>query len=336
MLLQEQPMKSKRQYTFTNGGQRTLIGGIQRFSTQDGPGIRTTVFIKGCPLHCLWCHNPELIKMAGEISYREQRCIGCMKCRDICPVNAISKGAEFSPQDIKLQGREPQNIIKIERRACTACLACTKACYSEALKVDSTLMSVDEVLETVRKDQSYYEHSGGGMTLSGGEVLTRVAFALDLINEAQKYGIATAIETSGFGKPQDLMELAKASTDILYDIKHMDAEKHRIYTGIDNQAILKNIRMLSCVPSIRPKITIRVPCIKNINTEDDNMQKTAEYMNGLNLKKIQLIPYHSMGISKARQQGQDQPKFETPTDHTLHHIQHIFKEFHIHAEIMGE
>ncbi|MFQ7012621.1 MAG: glycyl-radical enzyme activating protein, partial [Clostridia bacterium] len=189
----------------SNQSASVLVGSIQKFSVEDGPGIRTTVFLKGCPLSCKWCHNPEMIDAGQQLISSPNNCIGCGHCIQICPQNAISP--------------DPEKGIHIDRNTCNVCLKCAKECYAQALRPVAKEMTIDEILATAEQDKRFYDHTGGGITVSGGEMLTHADFVGSLIDEAAKRGIHVCLDTSGFGDGKALQKLARKEnvTDILYD-----------------------------------------------------------------------------------------------------------------------
>ncbi len=296
------------------------IGGLQRFSTEDGPGIRTTIFFKGCPLSCAWCHNPELFSASFYLHYQKRKCILCGHCIEVCPVHAISAG-----------DRE----IIVDREACIACRKCIEICCSGALYTKSNEYSLDDLITEIEKDKEFFDHSGGGITLSGGEVLANTEYAIAVAREAKKRNIAVAIETSGFGKYEELHALAEICDDILFDIKHMNSASHKKYTGVPVESILENLEKLSADSDIRNKITIRVPLIHHINDDEETVEKLCNLMAVNCLKKVNLLPYHSMGISKGREIGIVQQEFETPPDEVLLKVKERFLEKGIQAEVLG-
>lgn len=297
-----------------------FVGGIQRFSTEDGPGIRTTVFLKGCPLKCAWCHNPELISPQFAVLYKKKKCIGCGSCIDACPKKAVSMGEEGVVTDME---------------RCDNCLICVEECPAEALYTKSRTLSVDEIFEEIEKDRDFYERSGGGVTLSGGEILSHASFAAAIAEKCHAAGISVAADTSGYGRYEDLHRLAELSDHILYDLKQMDKEKHIHFTAVSPERIWDNLIRLSEDEKIREKIIIRVPFIHGVNDDEENVQALCQFMLKHQLKTVNFLPYHSMGISKAREVGIIQDKFETPSDETLEAVRTLFQEKGINVTIMG-
>jgi pyruvate formate lyase activating enzyme len=259
---------------------------IERFAIRDGPGIRTTVFLKGCPLRCLWCANPESISPRPQLLYLENLCTRCYRCVEVCPNKATTK--------------TPDGAIKIDRSLCKACGKCVEICPNKARQLSGKLMTVDEVLEEVKKDALFYQNSGGGVTFSGGEPSQQPEFLWHLLKGAQESGIHTALDTSGFVKPEILKKVLEHTNLVLYDIKHMDPTKHKELTGVDNRLILENARMIA---SMGKPMIIRVPLIPGHNDSKENIKALAEFMLSLGLKRIDLLPYHSLGKIKYQRLG---------------------------------
>ena len=297
------------------------VGGIQRFSTEDGPGIRTTVFLKGCPLKCAWCHNPEMISPYFMLLYKEHKCIKCGQCIKSCPQGALSF----------VNGAILTDMIKCDR-----CMKCIKACPSEALYSKSNEMTADEVVEEILKDKDFYDASGGGVTLSGGEILANAPFAINVAQKCKDIGISVAADTSGFGKYDDLLELAGLSDVILYDLKHMDRETHKKLTGQYPDIIWENLVRLSEDPDINRKIIIRVPYIHPLNDSVENTDALCEFMKQHSLKTVNFLPYHSMGISKAREVDIIQEKYAEPSEDILAYARRKFEKNGINVTIMGK
>ena len=261
---------------------------IQRFSTSDGPGIRTVVFLKGCPLNCAWCHNPESQSTANEIFFKKELCIGCEGCAGVC-----SEGGH-----IFLEGTH-----HFDREECVVCGKCAEICCSNALEICGEKKNAEEVLDIVLRDKPFYSESGGGITLSGGEPLMQYDFTILLLKLAKEQGIHTAIETSGFS-PRDLTKLHPYTDLWLYDIKLFPDDAHIKYTGVSNKVIFENLYLLD---SIGAKIVLRCPIIPNVNMMPAHFESLANLANRLNnVIAIHLEPYHPLGLSKALQLNKKQ------------------------------
>jgi glycyl-radical enzyme activating protein len=275
-----------------HGSRKTDIVGcvfnIERFAIRDGPGIRTTVFLKGCPLRCLWCANPESMSPAPQLFYLENLCTRCYRCIEACPNKATTKTLD--------------GAIKIDRSVCKACGKCVEACPNKAREISGKLMTVDEVLEEVKRDTLFYQNSGGGVTFSGGEPTHQPEFLWHLLKASQESGIHTALDTSGFVKPEILKKILEHTDLVLYDIKHMDPAKHKDLTGVDNRLILENAKMIAAMG--KPMI-IRVPLIPGHNDSPENIKALAEFMLSLGLKRVDLLPYHSLGKIKYYRLGME-------------------------------
>ncbi len=252
---------------------------IKRFAVHDGDGIRTTVFFKGCPLKCVWCHNPESIDFKPQMAYYENKCIGCGECVSVCPSGAhkiTQKGHIF------------------ERDLCVACGKCEKICLGEALKLYGKEMTVDELLPLLLEDKEFYETSGGGVTLSGGECLIQADFCAELLRMLKKEGINTAVDTCGFVSKESIDKVLPYTDTFLYDIKAIDEDVHIKCTGKSNRLILENIKYID---SLDKSIEIRIPYVPNYNNNQVN--QIAEFLKELkNVTKIRVLPYHNYAGSK--------------------------------------
>ena len=265
-----------------------LIFSIQRYSIHDGPGIRTTVFFKGCPLRCRWCSNPESINTYPELIFRSSRCDGCGRCISVCLPSAISMG---------------QGCIQLDRQKCNLCLKCLDVCYTEALEVTGRYYGLGEMFDECLKDEPFYHNSDGGVTLSGGEPLHQPSFAINLLKTCKEHGLHTTLDTSGYIK-WDVLEQALSYTDlVLYDIKHMDPEAHRAGVGVPNELILDNLQRLSSRGKNR--IWIRVPVVPGFNDSPENIEKTARMASGLSVEKVSLLTYHEWGKPKYEAIGRE-------------------------------
>lgn len=260
---------------------------IQPFSTHDGPGIRTVVFLKGCPLRCRWCHNPEGISPHPLLSYLESRCTGCAACASRCAAGVH----RFSPAGMHTLCRD----------SCVHCGACARACPSAALEIVGRQMSVDEVMARISSDQPFFESSGGGITLSGGEPLQQPAFVASLLTAARRAGIHTLIETSGYAPWPAFAAVLPVTDGFLFDIKETDPERHRQYTGAENGLILENLRRLHAAGAA---LTLRLPIIPGLNDRPDHFAAIDTLAGALpGLAATDILPYHPLGKAKLARFG---------------------------------
>jgi pyruvate formate lyase activating enzyme len=261
---------------------------IQRFSIHDGPGIRTTVFLKGCPMNCRWCHNPEGIDPGPVLSFVQARCIGCGGCTRVCPKQA------------HIMGEQGHQII---RNHCSVCGACVQECPSGALELVGREAQVDEVMHVVARDEPFYGTSGGGMTLSGGEPTMQFDFCVSLCEAAKSRGIHCCVETCGYWERPDIGRLAGVVDLFLFDIKETDPVRHREFTGVTNEPIFRNLRALH---DMGAAIILRVPVVPGLNDRPDHWKAIDELALRLpNLCGVQKMPYHPMGLSKLARFGFD-------------------------------
>ena len=258
-----------------------MIFDIRRFSVHDGPGIRTTVFFKGCPLSCWWCHNPESQQPTPEVMLRETRCIACGSCLPVCPQHAISREG---------------NTIVTDLERCQRCATCVPVCPAEARELVGREISLPELMSTLRRDIPFYDESGGGVTFSGGEPLMQPRFLLEALRACKQLELHTALDTSGFARPE-LMEQVRPLVDLfLYDLKLIDDTQHRRYTGVSNQTILANLRQLS---SAGAAVIIRVPLIPGITDTPQNLEAITALAAELpGVRRIDLLPYHRAALTK--------------------------------------
>lgn len=260
---------------------------IQKFCTHDGPGVRTTVFLKGCPLRCRWCHNPETQYAKKQFYYNGAVCIGCGACAAVCP-NGVHRFTET------------EHIIDLSK--CVGCMKCTEVCPTEALEACSVDMTVDEILEAVSQDKAFYGKEGG-ITVSGGEPMFHPDGTIALLRGAKENGYTTAVETCGFFDAEHIPELAAVTDYFLWDFKDGNSERHRANIGVPNERILEN---LALVDSHDVDIRLRCIMIKGVNMDESNFEKLVSVYHSLrHCSSVELLPYHAYGSSKFAQLGME-------------------------------
>ena len=277
-----------------------MIFGIQHFSIHDGNGVRTNIFLMGCPLRCIWCHNPEGISSTPLLSFSTGRCTGCKECFNLCP---------------KVHGMTNEDRI-LNREDCKYCFKCVKACAGNALEQVGYEISVGEVMDAVLRDKRYYESSGGGATLSGGEPMVQFVFTKAILDECKSAGINTAIETCGVAQTAQFEQILPLVDTFLYDIKESNSALHKKYTGKDNALILSNLDFLA---SRGARIILRCPIIPGLNDRADHFKFLAELsIKYPSILGIEIMPYHKLGVSKSVRMGtQKQQSYEAPSDKTV-------------------
>ena len=316
--------------------ENVLIFDIKRYAVNDGPGVRTTIFFKGCPLRCVWCHNPESWSGKPQRTYKKSKCIGCQSCVEACPQGAL---------ELTNEGIRP-----VEGVECLLCGRCAEECPTKALEMCGRDWSMDELLKEIEKERDIMEQSGGGVTLCGGEPLAslpslRHSFGeinlpssqaelqfrpapplvgeppiLNLLKELGKRGFHRCVDTTLYADAEVVKAVAEECELFLVDLKHMDSEKHRLYTGVGNERILENIRLLC---ELGAEFWIRIPLIEGVNTDEDNIKATAKFLTTLNWKtrQVNLLPYHDVGKDKHRRlwttYNPKQYAMMTPSDETM-------------------
>ena len=257
---------------------------IQRFSVNDGPGIRSIVFLKGCPLSCLWCCNPESQRVEPDVMYDQKKCVGCGKCVKACRQGAIGPG----------------NEKWIDRTKCIGCGECVDVCPTGALSLKGEVMTINEIIQILRRDAHYFRNSGGGVTLSGGEPLSQWKFARELLKACKAQGWETAIETTGFGTDEAIEAVIPYVDVVLLDCKSTDPEVHKRVTGVSNELIRKNSAKIAALAN---QIVMRVPTIPTVNASEEEFHRIAEFAKSLNIDTVHVLPYHTLGESKYEMLG---------------------------------
>jgi pyruvate formate lyase activating enzyme len=259
------------------------IFAIKRYALHDGPHIRTTVFFKGCPLACWWCHNPEGLNRAVERVWDGGKCIGCHACIELCPSGSM---------------RLSFGGIEWQQATCTGCGHCVDSCPSLALEATGSEVSVDEVMDTIIRDRPFYDQAGGGVTFSGGEPLAQPDFLVSLLTECGRLAIHRAVDTSGFAATDVLLHVAEQTDLFLFDLKLMDRDRHRLFTGVSNRPILENLRLLTARDA---PVQIRLPLIPGINDDAANLRATGAFVAALpGIEAIDVLPYHRSATAKYR------------------------------------
>jgi pyruvate formate lyase activating enzyme len=264
-------------------GSTGLVFDVQRYSLHDGPGIRTTVFLKGCPLRCTWCHNPESMNASPELRVFGSRCIGCEACREVCPLGEARPGELPDP------------------RTCLACGSCAGVCPTRAREVIGRTTTVEALLETLAADRLFYDESGGGVTFSGGEPLRQWQFLIRCLEAAKTRGYHVAVDTSGFASERTILRVAEAADLFLFDLKVMDPVRHRRFTGVDLAPILRNLRALD---ERGATVWIRVPLVPGHNDDTENIEAVGRFVAGLRrTRRVHVLPYHRLASAKYERLG---------------------------------
>lgn len=305
-----------------------LIFDIKRFSINDGPGIRTTLFLKGCPLHCVWCHNPEGRDSRPQIFYDRKKCIGCQSCVQVCPQQLLQLTSD--------------GIVRLstEQHAgeCLLCGCCTNECPTLALKMSGREWSMDELMAVVEKERKVMEDSGGGVTLCGGEPLMHPDYTCGLLDELGRRGFHRAVDTALYASEYVIREVASRCELFLVDLKVMESEQHRFYTGVSNEPVLSGIRLLS---TLGVPYWIRIPLIVGVNADENNIRRSAAFLASLPTppEVIGLLPYHDIGRGKHEKMGAtynpDQLPFAAPSEEEMQTAITLFSSLGLKAKIGG-
>jgi pyruvate formate lyase activating enzyme len=279
-----------------------IVFNIQKYSVHDGPGIRTVVFLKGCPLRCRWCSNPESHKPQPQLVYNPNKCLTlehCVRCLEVCTAGAIKSGKD--------------QRIEIDREVCTECLLCTRACPSLALNVYGESMTVAQVIDKVEEDSAFYSRSGGGLTIGGGEPMHQAEFAVSLLKEAKRRRVNTAMESCGFCRWEDLQDACRVLDTLLYDVKSMDPDKHRLFTGVSNELILENLRKVrEAFPEL--PVWIRTPVVPGFNDSVEDIRPILEHVQRMPNTWFEALDYHRMGKPKYEYLGLEFPMGDQKLD----------------------
>ncbi|UCG92607.1 MAG: glycyl-radical enzyme activating protein [candidate division WOR-3 bacterium] len=292
--------------------EQALIFDIKKYAIHDGPGIRTTIFFKGCALRCPWCHNPEGIKKEMEIIIFQDRCIQCEDCINVC-----SKGALICHN----------GVISIDRKECDLCGACREVCHTRAIEIVGRQLTVEEALREIEKDVLFYDESGGGVTFSGGEPLMQPNFLEALLRECKHKGIHTTLDTSGYTSVATLRTVSEFVDLFLYDVKIMDDQRHMHYTGVSNEYIMSNLQELS---QRNKSINIRIPVIPEINDDDKNIKAIGAFLASLpHIHNVSLLPYHRAWVDKFNRLGGEAEPYivEPPSKEKIEKIKNILQGF---------
>jgi pyruvate formate lyase activating enzyme len=300
---------------------KPLVFDIKRYAINDGPGIRIVVFLKGCNLNCIWCHNPESISGESELMYSSSKCIKCGTCVAACPEKAIT---------LTLEG------IKTDRAMCRMSGKCAEVCPAKAIEISGREISTAEIIQEIEKERIFFDQSGGGVTFSGGEPLLHHKFLISLLEECGNLGIHRAVDTAGFVNTGIILAVARHTDLFLYDLKIMDPEKHRKWAGVTNFKILENLKALS---DSGAKIIIRIPLIGGVNDDSENMEATARFVAELSgeKKEVNLLPYHKIAQIKYRKLGrpEDFQLLEEPSKEAKLQAISIFQKHGLAASIGG-
>ena len=302
-----------------NGADRPtgVVFDVQRYSLHDGPGIRTTVFLKGCPLRCSWCHNPESMNASPELRVFGSRCIGCAACREACPLGLAEGGVMPDPG------------------VCLACGSCVAACPTRARETIGREMTVPELIAAIDADRPFYDESGGGVTFSGGEPLLQWRFLLAMLEAARAKGYHAAVDTSGYATERTMLRVAAATDLFLYDLKVMDPARHAAFTGVPLAPILRNLRALDAAGA---EVWLRLPLVPGHNDDDANLEAVGRFVGGLRrTRRIHVLPYHRIASAKYERMGLANPMNEiaSPTAGEVERAVAVLGSFDLDVRVGG-
>ena len=292
-------------------GIKGLVSNVQKFSIHDGPGIRTTIFVKGCPLRCRWCDNPETWESYSQVLCIPQRCVECGKCAPVCPQGAIILNKESK--------------VIIDRQRCNSCLKCVEVCKYGALRQTGVEMTAEEAVRVVMEDVMFYQTSGGGMTISGGEPLLQPDFVAEVFRLCKQEGLHTALDTSGFAQPEVVDKVLEYVDLVLLDIKHMNPLDHLKWCGVSNELIHENAKLMAKKREVR----FSLPMVKGVNDSEKNLRETAEFAISLGVKAIDVEPLHKLASQKYKFLGLESPfdDLEKFSDEEVEKVRRIFESY---------
>jgi pyruvate formate lyase activating enzyme len=298
-----------------------LIFDIKKYAINDGPGIRLTVFFKGCNLSCQWCHNPESMSPKVQKMYNAKKCIGALSCIENCPNDALKLTKEGVVTDYNI---------------CNLCGKCAEVCPTKAFEMLGANIPISDLMKKIDNEAIFFDQSGGGVTFSGGEPLMHSEYLIEALKECGKRMYHRVVDTTAFSSEETILKVAENCEMFLIDLKMMDSQKHKQYTGVSNEKILSNIKALS---NTNCDLVFRIPLIKDVNDDEENIKKTAKFINALQLQKteVNLLPYHKVAENKMVKLGvaNDFIKFEEPSENRVSEIISLFNSFGIFAKVGG-
>lgn len=292
-----------------------MIFNTQKFSIHDGNGMRTLIFMKGCPLQCLWCSNPESQNLGIEIMDVKSNCVGCGKCVALCEHHAVEEGT-----------------FDIDRERCRKCGMCAEKCYANAKKIVGKTVTIREIMQLIEKDRIFYTNSGGGVTIGGGEPLLQHEFVEELLRTCKASNLHTAVETCGYGTWDAVKGVFEAADQVFFDLKAMDSELHRTLTGVGNEKILENASRLAEIAGLDKEIVFRIPLIPGCNDSEDNIKETGRFTASLerpdNRIAVEILPYHNLGEDKYRWLNRDYPlpKLKKPSNEKVEGYKELLRQ----------